>query len=307
VSHWTRHSLRLALKQGRARARLRKRDRDFVRRAQLFEQRFAQLPLGPAPDDGRRRSFSHAGNAGDIVFSLPALRAISGDAPARYLLQINAPAFYAEGLHPLGRLRMNEALARMLMPLLEAQPYIDSAAIHDGTEAVDYRLDLFREAPLPGDKGYLARWYFYTYGVNWDLSRPWLSAPAASGLSEALLIARSQRYRNPLLDYRFLARYPRLLFIGVPVEFEEMRAQLPRLEHYPVQDCLQMASAIASCRLFIGNQSLPFAIAEALKVRRVLEACPRAPTNVPEGPDAHDCYFQRQFEFVVARQFDRPP
>lgn len=307
MSRWTWRALRLAFKQARARARLRKRDRDFVRRAQAFEQRFAQLPLGPAPDDGRRRSFSHAGNAGDIVFSLPALRAISADTPARYLLQVDAPAFYAEGLHPLGNLRMNAALANMLIPLLQAQPYIDSAAIHDGMEAVDYRLDLFREAPLPGDKGYLAHWYFYTHGVSWDLSRAWLSAPPASGLSDALLIARSQRYRNPLLDFRFLSRYPRLLFIGVPAEFEELRAQLPRLERYPVQDCLQMASAIAGCRLFIGNQSLPFAIAEGLKARRVLEACPRAPNVIPEGAAGYDCYFQRQFEFVVARQFERPP
>jgi hypothetical protein len=34
---------------------------------------------------------------------------------------------------------------------------------------------------------------------------------------------------------------------------------------------------------------------------------PRALTHVPLGPDAHNRDFQRQFEFVVARRFDRPP
>ena len=67
-----------------------------------------------------------------------------------------------------------------------------------------------------------------------------------------------------------------------------------------------MARAIAGARLFIGNQSLPFSIAEALKARRLLEACPRAPTNVPEGPYAYEAWFQPHFEALVDKLYSQP-
>lgn len=46
---------------------------------------------------------------------------------------------------------------------------------------------------------------------------------------------------------------------------------IPKLEYIPVEDFMHMANIIAGCRFFIGNQSFPFAIAEALKVKRLLE------------------------------------
>jgi hypothetical protein len=296
--------LRLDFKQWRNQRRLARRDAEFVARAVVFEQLLATLPIGPSAVTDRPLMFSHAGNAGDVIFALPALRAISGDRPAGLRLAIDRPAFYAEGAHPLGNVRLNAATVRMLQPLLEAQSYIDSCRIDDGSAVIDVELDRFREAPIPGDKGYLARWPFYVTGVTWDLARPWLEVPPLAGLEDWLLIARSQRYRNPHLDYRFLARYPRLAFVGVDVEFDEMRRQLPTIERIDVADFLQMASAIRGSGVFIGNQSLPYSIAEALKVRRVLEACHRAPTNVPHGLCAHDVYFQRVFESVVERLYE---
>jgi hypothetical protein len=298
LSRWK--SWRQAFRQWRATTRARRKEAEFAERARTFEQRYSHLQLGTAPPLDRPLRFSHGGNAGDLIFSLPALRAISADAPAHLLLELGRPAFYDDGQHPLGNVRLNRTIFEMLKPLLEAQSYIQTCDVMASGEAVDYALDFFRDAPLPGDKGYLARWCFYVYGVNYDLSQAWLTAPRDAGLNDALVIARSQRYRNPVLDYGFLARYPRLLFVGVDAEFAELRERLPRLEHVRVADFLQMAGIIASCRLFVGNQSLPFALAEALKVPRVLEISPRAPNVIPEGPNGYDCYFQRQFEFVIA-------
>ena len=219
--------------------------------------------------------FSHAGNAGDVIFSLPTLRVLSQGRPARLLLRTGSPAFYAEGVHPLGAVQLDAATVRMMTPLLEAQTYIESADVLGEADVVDCRLDLFRDAPLPGDKGSIARWYFYCFGVFADLSQPWLKVEPDTNYSDTIVISRSQRYRNPTLDHRVLARYPKLAFIGVDAEFDEMRALLPKLERVPVPDFLAMARAIAGARLFIGNQSLPYSIAEALKARRLLEACPR--------------------------------
>ncbi|MEK7224455.1 MAG: hypothetical protein AAB221_02085, partial [Bacteroidota bacterium] len=60
---------------------------------------------------------------------------------------------------------------------------------------------------------------------------------------------------------------------------------------------------IAGCKFFIGNQSFPFALAEALKVKRALELCFECPNVIPEGENAYDFVYQPQFEKIV-RQLD---
>ena len=80
-----------------------------------------------------------------------------------------------------------------------------------------------------------------------------------------------------------------------------MREKLPALGPVRVNDFLQLANMIRSCRLFIGNQSFPYALAEAMKVRRVLELDPSTPNVVPCGGEGYDVLFQKQFERVVDR------
>ena len=53
---------------------------------------------------------------------------------------------------------------------------------------------------------------------------------------------------------------------------------------------------IKSCKFFLGNMSLFYPMAEALKVPRLLEACPEFPVVQPVGIDAYDFYFQPHFE-----------
>ena len=48
--------------------------------------------------------------------------------------------------------------------------------------------------------------------------------------------------------------------------------------------------------MHIGNMSLSFAIAEALKVPRILESCPYFPVVQPIGKNAFNFYFQNHFE-----------
>jgi len=60
-----------------------------------------------------------------------------------------------------------------------------------------------------------------------------------------------------------------------------------------------MAQVIASCKLFIGNQSFPYSIAEALKTKRLLEVYYQAPNVIPNGPNGYDFYFQDHFKYLV--------
>lgn len=243
--------------------------------------------------------FKHSGNAGDIIYSLPAAYAIAKNANIHYHLSLGVKGVYGKSPHPLGNVMMNEKMADMLNPLLTAQPRISSCTVHQATDDIDVDLDLIRSHPITMGAGSIARWYFYVFAVNADLGKPWLFVQPDASVQGQIVIARSQRYREPGIDYSFLKRYKNLLFVGVEQEWKEMRRMLPQIEHRPVNNFLELAQVISGSKLFIGNQSFPFSIAEGLKVKRLLEVYWRAPNVIPEGSNGFDFYFQPQFEKLV--------
>lgn len=242
---------------------------------------------------------SHAGHAGDVVYSLPAAREIAEGKRFELLLRLGVPDV-SHRSHPSQGVRLDAAMANRLLPLLQEQRYIARAALHSG-EAIDVELDVFRQAPVNTERGHIARWYCAVFPIALDLSQAWLSVAPQPGLRDVIVLARSARYRNPVLTHAFLRRYGSLAFVGLESEFREMRTQLPTLDFIATQDFLELARVIAGCRLFVGNQSAPFAIAEGLKVPRVLEVYNAFPNVIPEGSGGFQAWFQPQFEQSVER------
>ncbi|WP_121353239.1 hypothetical protein [Flavisolibacter nicotianae] len=245
-------------------------------------------------------SFKHSGNSGDIIYALPAVFELSKNGKAILYLHVEQQAEYSFNYHPLGNVMLSEKMISLLKPLLLYQPQIEKVEIYKG-EPVDYDLDEFRKYSFHLDRGSITRWYFNVYGISYDTSQPWLRAPKDAQYANNIVIARSHRYRSPLIDYSFLKAYPNKLFVGVKEEYEDMKKALPDLVYQPVNDFLEMATIINSCRLFIGNQSFPFALAEALKVTRLLEVYYKLPNVVVEGRGANDFIYQPQFEYAVRR------
>lgn len=270
----------------------------FLRHAAAFSQRYSHQFLCPSPQ--RTIVCKHSGNAGDIIYALPTVRTLAGPYKANLLLELGVKMDASIKGHPLGSVRLNEKVASFLEPLLLAQPYIEGCSLYTG-QSIDYDLDLFREAPLDLSRGNIARWYFYCFGINADLGKPWLFVEGDKNFNDTVVIARSQRYNNAAIDYRFLNRYKNLCFIGVESEYREMKKQIQQIDFFPVRDFLQMAQIIKGAKLFIGNQSFPFSLAEALKVPRILEICPLCPNVIPEGPEGYDVCMQPQFERMVAK------
>lgn len=247
--------------------------------------------------------FKHSGNAGDVIYAFPAMRAIAKKANIHLHLQINQKGIYGKNIHPLGDKMLTEKMVKMLEPLILYQPKFISVDIFEG-QFIDVDLDTFRKYPIWLNRGNIAHWYFLTFAVNYPLHNPWLIAEADTSLKNAIVIARSQRYHAPGIDYTFLKRYPEIYFIGVTAEFNEMKQMVPGVKYLPVQDFLQMASYIAGCRLFIGNQSFPFSIAEALKVNRLLEWYFQSPNVSVEGEKGFEFCFQPQFEKLTIDRFE---
>jgi hypothetical protein len=282
--------------------RIEKELQKFEKESQKFIDQAKALQFEFPPENKEHYTFRHSGNSGDIIYSLPTLFALTSGVKATLYLNLDQPANYAvtRGTHPLGKVMLDSKMFSMLRPLLLSQPKISQCESFNG-ETIDYDLDIFRNSLFPQHAGNIARWYFLHFAVNADLGKPWLHVNPNQTVSDYIVVARSLGYHSPGIDYSFLDKYGKLLFVGVPEEFEAIRKMLPSIEYYPVSDFLELAEVIAGSKLFIGNQSFPFSIAEAMKVRRVLEVCYFCPNVIVEGSDGYDFCYQPQFERIIDR------
>lgn len=257
------------------------------------------------------KNFSHSGNSGDIIASLPALfryHELTGIKPNLYLVQ-DRPAYYYEGaVHPVKdkegqNVSMNEEMVTKIIPLLQSQPYLDVVKKHE-EEEIHVDLCEIRNTFVNMPYGSISRWYFYTMpDLACDLSKPYLFIPETEkdyGKGK-IIISRSERYQNTSIDYSFLKKYEDdLLFVGTMREYNNFcmgfDLEIPKLA---VDNFLQLAQAIKQSRFHISNQTFTFQISEMLKKPRVAELCSYAPNVIPVGEDAYDFYAQQAIEYYV--------
>ncbi len=243
--------------------------------------------------DNAYKSFLHSGKAGDIIYSLPTVLELNK--------QQGGIDFYLNIIQPHNQKidkHFNEKSVEMLIPLLERQSYISKCKLYEN-EPFEINLDAFRNIILPLDRNSLPRWYFFAFNIHADLDKPWLEADYLPEYKDKIVITRSKRYQNPHINRKFLNQYDNLIFLGLEKEYQTIRKEINKIEFVKVNDFLQMTNVINSCRLFIGNQSLPYSIAEALKVPRVLEVPLDSPNNIPYGKNGYDFLYQDAFEEIV--------
>jgi hypothetical protein len=253
------------------------------------------------PIEGDTVYFKHTGHAGDVVYAIPTMQALAGQRKIHLYFELNQPNrdFLSNMRHPNGAVMLTQKSVELFQPLLQAQTGFSGLSAWQG-EPIHYDLTAFRAFPFDYRMYSIARWYFLTFGINADLGKPWLAVEPDTRFHNSIVLARSSRYHAPGISYSFLNQYPNLVFVGVPDEYEAMRKEIPSLQYQPVTNFLELAKVIAGSKLFIGNQSFPFSLAEALKVKRVLEVYHQCPNVVPEGANAYDFCYQPQFEKIVA-------
>jgi len=248
-------------------------------------------------------TFRHFGSVGDIVYSLPTLIALKEQAGkgATLYLEPDHPGNFRAGIdHPCGHFCMTKEYAESLIALLEVQPYLDEVKLYNGEE-VDHNLNIFRNCGHPLTSGNIAHYYAIVFGTLSGIGKPWLFVDPDPAFEGMLLVNRTRRYQNPNLSYAFLKRYEhRLIFIGLQDEYISWRKQWHiNVPHYQPKTFLEAARAIAACKMFVGNQSSCFAIAESLKVPRIVEVCLFCPNVVPNGENGWQVVRNDMFENIV--------
>lgn len=239
-------------------------------------------------------NFLHSGHTGDIINILPIIKKLSETHKCNLFLQINLPAPSEYNDHPAGNVFLNERIYKMLLPLLKFQKYINKVELYN-RQNIDINFDKFRELPINILFDNM-RYGMHIAGIQPNLNEDFITAETNHKFKNSILLLRSLRYQNYFINYKFLDKYENTYYIGVRDEYEQLKKEINNLKFYDCKDFLEMASIIKSSKIFIGNSSLGFDIAEGLKIPRLLEASPDFPARQVHGKNGFDFYFQTHFE-----------
>lgn len=256
----------------------------------------------------------HSGLIGDIIHSLPAIRTASikyGKKIAFYIWMNKAWESYGNyhDSTKKGEGLLTEQGYNMIKPLLESLPYIEKVEKWNG-EHIHIDLDkpkvMGKSIGLPYVN--MSRQYFYAYpDLACDLSVATIYTHAINLIEKlytqfkgAIVVNRTARWNNPHISYMFLQSYKDVWFIGTLTEYSDFCLQVPNAKHIHIVNFLEVTGILANCKVFIGNQSLMFAIAEQMKAPRILEVCLEAPNVMPIGANGYDFTQQEALEFYVS-------
>ncbi len=249
----------------------------------------------------------HSGSVGDIVYALWCIRELSRLDTVDLLLVTDVKQSYTEP-HPLENIRLSREWAESLSPLLLSQSYINSVEVLDeetlqlprfkGVRILD--LDHFRLASRDYQDGPCWRWYDWALGTHSDPSVPSLDVTPLPDLKDVFVIARTSRNHNPNLSYATLAQVP-AVFVGLREEYDAFRGDIPHIRYHPTGDWLTLARLLAGSRGLIANQGAVFALAEALKIPRLLEVPFRYANVHPTGGLALEAKGRTQWESGIER------
>lgn len=213
------------------------------------------------------KTFLLGAELGDSIYALPAIQSLGGG----ILCAVDRP-----WCRPDWQIRV-EAARR----LFESQ----RLSLNIGQPAqYDYDLTTYRHyLGKAGDNiaTRIARWV----GASIDTSKPWIQVEPSKATQGRIIVSRGPRWRGeffPWLDI-VLTFQNDILFVGTNEEYTEFCTSFGHVERHVTKDLLEVAEAIAGSELFIGSQSSPNALCEALKHPSVLEVCP---TSI-------DCFYDR--------------
>ena len=220
-----------------------------------FDVSVVTPPVHKPPSSGPQ-SWLHGGDSGDLIYALSAMQA--GGGGHLYLTCMWGT-----------REPMNDEKISFLTPLIAAQPYAHSVRPWQG-EYITRNFITARHRMVPDIDLATQQWWAVLDKPEPDVAKPWLSVPEPHRHGRPVF-ARSPRYRNTNWDLfwnELKAVSPDAIFVGTSAEFKEFGSG----EHYFARDALDLARVIQGASIFVGNQSFPYALAEGLKVGRLLEA-----------------------------------
>ncbi len=213
-------------------------------------------------------AFSHAGDAGDLIAALPAVRAASKSYGGGRLTLY--PANFT-------RQRMSPTIVRSLASLLEQQPYLKSVDFAE--HSAGFVLDVWRRL-LHRSAGSIADFALEVVGASLtERNVPWLCVEPKAVAS--VVFARSARLRDPTFPWGAIVKRWRAdaVFVGYQDEHKDFVSQWGYVPWVETKDYLALAQLLAGSRLVVVNQTSTFWVGFGLGCRVLLEQAPIGPRN----------------------------
>ena len=243
--------------------------------------------------NNKKITFLHSGHLGDLIYSFPVIKELSKNHECYFYIQANKKMSSPYLKHPAGNVFIDDRMLNLFLPLIKEQKFIHKVEKYNN-QIIDIDLDIFRDL-FVNILFNSPRWYFHITGRHVDLSEPYLHVSPHEKIKNKIIILRTFRGRSQFVNYKFLENYKNLTFIGMKNEYEDLKNDVKNLEFYDCKDFLDMARVIKACKFFVGNKSVGYTIAEALKVPRILEQEPAFPVISPEGKNAFEIFYQLHF------------
>jgi hypothetical protein len=259
----------------------------------------------------------HTYNSGDLITILVGLKHLYETTGKKSIIMqvLGFKAFYYDGcIHSVKNeqgedVTMNQKMWDMLVPLLEEQSYIESVEVWRG-QPYDISFDETRDRrSIPMPAGSIHHWpFFLVPELQCDLSDAWISCAAYETCYEGkIIVNRTERYRNPYMNYFFLKQYEKdVVFAGTKKEYELFCSEYDlNIQYLEVDDFYELAAFLNACKLFIGNQSFCWHLADSMKITRILEVCSQFPNTFPTGANGYAVIYQQALELYVHKLFNK--
>lgn len=244
-------------------------------------------------------TFKHSGSFGDLIYSLPLVKHFGGGEFYLHLNQIDwiGQHYYGSPPTPFHQGRLTESDFVYMKDFMMAQSYISKFDIMDiKNTAITHNLDKFR-TPFVGHPGNYVDIYSNVFGITDNIEKtqirttPWLTVPSKNKVAN-LVVNRTERWiANPIPTQwaNIIESYPTSVFVGLPHEYEKFVKDTGcKIDYYPTQTLLEVASVIAGADMYMGNQSSGLAVAIGLGVPFTCELRRELPL------DRNECYFPNQ-------------
>lgn len=219
------------------------------------------------------KTFRHSGNLGDIIFSLPTIIALGG---GKLYLSNTTPGVETR--------KFTDTMLAQMRELLSTQSYLTSVEKWNG-EDIDYDLDKFRKIFACYD--HIARWHLKAFDAQFDLTKAWLENIKPARTKEIVINDTLRDDDMPLNWDALRGLEDRCVFIGLEHEYKGWtEGSKLDVKWHPTKTIMEFAQIIRGAKLFIGNQSFGFALAEAMKIPRILEMHRHCPSCMPLSENA---------------------
>jgi hypothetical protein len=231
-----------------------------------------------------------SGHIGDLIYSLSACKSLYELTNEQIDFYIGFDNVNQTPNHPSGKYTMTTEAFDYVRPLLLAQPYINSVNIHYKNIEVDFDFDDFRNYKFNIGAYDLRKWHGIVYpelDIRLEDKCVYVEKQLEY-LKDKIVVNLTQRYRSFNIDYTPLKGHD-VVFVGLDNEYTAFKGLYGLdVKRVNVKDALHMAEIINSCRLFIGNQSSAYAIAEQMKANRALEVYNTSPNVISVAGNMHD-------------------